>query len=391
VIQRVNDDIAWIEASGVGSDLTPLDNLVFKQTLIDIDRWNLSVQSGQLVEIGGEVVMGALGEFENLLLETGPNHLRLELANPSGVVVASGIDTLSHIATVTGTYELRVSANFEAGEYYVDYSISVPPLDEWKYDFGRPGGPIEPGFVGVALNNYSVANGYGWTGINGGQLWQGGAGSALDFDGVRMRRGTFQVDVPNGAYQVELFFGNQTGGNDLARYVVEGVTHFLNPIANTSFVTAATVTGNRFELLLDGFGGADIRAYLSGLRITEAISPFSFTGGGEGGGRQNDFTSSSFAPGGSSLKQAAGTLLRDGELQRNSSSPATGSAAGLIVSRQAVSDPVPDVMAFQPARVDQAFASDVAIHSRERGVRPVRPTARFDDLFTAAMQELIDN
>jgi hypothetical protein len=84
-------------------------------------------------------------------------------------------------------------------------------------------------------------------------------------------------------------------------------------------------------------------------------------------------------------------LLRDGELQRNSSSPATGSAAGLIVSRQAVSDPVPDVMAFQPARVDQAFASDVAIHSRERGVRPVRPTARFDDLFTAAMQELIDN
>ncbi len=391
VILRPGDDIAYIEASGVGTDVTPLDNLVFKRTLIDEDTYTLNVQAGQFIEITGYLPSDGSGEFHNLLAETGTNYLRLELVSPFGTVVATGSNSLQYLAAVPGTYQLIVSADFEEGEYFVAYGL--PSLIEWKFDFGPPIGPVEPGFTFVSFQPYNPTLGYGWTDLGPDtRTWITRTGTDLRRDGIRSILGTFAANVNNGLYEVELYFGNMTGNGDIARYELEGNSFVLNPARNSSFVTVVSVGDGRFDLTLDGFGGRAAYAFLSGLRITP-VFPFGGEGeeGGGGGGE-------SFGDGPPAFF-ASGSTLIEGVSEQNRKDPVSsgtlrdgGFHGARFRNSPHLSQSTPALARFNPLNVDRAV---VALQSLDRtgDHHPLDPTlmVRLDDHLAAAMERLLAN
>ncbi len=271
-IQRAANEIAYVEASGVGGDITPLDRLVFKQIAVDQDIYTIDLALSDTLDVTGYLPGGGIGQFTNLLGEGASNELRLELVDPSLVSVASGVDTLQHVATAAGTYQLIVSANNESGEYYVTHEID--PLIDFRFDINRYASPTEAGFIGVnRFSNYNAVDGYGWTLFGEGGTFVQSSGTDLERDGVYTKLSEFAVDVPAGDYEVELFFGNQQAAlPQQSVFTLEGSAFSISPPANSSFSRFITVTDGQFNLILDGNGGLPPHAELSGFRISEITS-----------------------------------------------------------------------------------------------------------------------
>ena len=123
-ISRPTADIAYIIAAGVGSDITPLDNLVFGRPGTD-DAYSVNLTAGQSVNVVATLPGAGPFQFDNQLDTPSGSALELELLDPVGTVVASGSTGLSHTASVDGSYVIRAFTTMAQGEYFLDLQTSL--------------------------------------------------------------------------------------------------------------------------------------------------------------------------------------------------------------------------------------------------------------------------
>ena len=124
-ITRASADIDYVIAAGLGSDITPLDNLMFG-VAGSTDVYTTTAIAGD--DLAFNAILPAAGPFlfENPLAGVGGSNLLMELVDPMGMVVASDSTSIAHTAGSSGQYELRVSAVDSRGEYYITTgSLSV--------------------------------------------------------------------------------------------------------------------------------------------------------------------------------------------------------------------------------------------------------------------------
>lgn len=137
-ITRPTADISYILAAGVGTDITPLDNLQFEVNGKH-DFYTTAVTAGQDVTFTAFLPSSGPYLFSNGLVgDDGSSDLVMDLIDPNGVVVASGVDSLSHVAATSGNYILEVSSAGGSGEYYI-FAGSLVDIDgdfndDGKYD-----------------------------------------------------------------------------------------------------------------------------------------------------------------------------------------------------------------------------------------------------------------
>jgi hypothetical protein len=93
-----------------------------------------------------------------------------------------------------------------------------------SFDFGPPGSPVAAGSVGVGLDLYTPARGYGWAGVEGlGVLDEGMPADPATRDLIYGRDGTFLVDLPNGTYTVTATIGHASFSHDDISIWAQGI------------------------------------------------------------------------------------------------------------------------------------------------------------------------
>ncbi len=184
-----------------------------------------------------------------------------------------------------GAEQFRMVLNSPVGMILGTSSVDATIADDDAFALGRPidfgtaTSPVQAGASGFSTNGYSAAVGMGWT-TGTGSLFsrEMTIGDDLTRDLVVAGRAEFQVDLPNGNYQVQAIFGevdyDASGINVYASYSsfglnLEGVVHsFTLPEGNNVTLTfSATVAdGNLSVRLVSGLN----RARISGLVVTSA-------------------------------------------------------------------------------------------------------------------------
>ncbi len=126
-ITRATPEIAYIIAAGVGTDITPLDNLNFSTGSADTDHYTVDLLAGEIISISGLLPGAGPFYFANGL-DQEESQLRIELIDPNGNSVAIDSSEIEHTAAVSGTWQIGVSANSSEGEYLIRHSINHLPV-----------------------------------------------------------------------------------------------------------------------------------------------------------------------------------------------------------------------------------------------------------------------
>ncbi len=274
-IARGTADIAYILAGGVGIHTTPLDNLVFEEFASDTDVYDIAnVVSGDRLEFQAYLPGEGPFEFNNRLILNGESQLSLALLDPTGEVVATGIEIIDYQATTDGTYQLEVSANSRSGEYYIDRDIHLAPT---RFDFGDAASPVLVDWTQADIDAYDADRGYGWIGLpRGMQTVEFSRGNALTGDGIQVASRTFVVDVQDGTYDIDFHFGFSLHADDV-RITIEDQAHVLTPQANQVSTFQTTVTDGQLTINMNGNFGVDSLLRLAGLEYRE-VTNFGFAG-----------------------------------------------------------------------------------------------------------------
>jgi Zn-dependent metalloprotease len=125
-IQRSNAEIAYVIAAGVGTDITPLDNLVVGSGVSenDIDVYEVDIANGQTAEFNLLRLGSDPGLFDTNL---DTSNTQISLYGPGGALIATDADTIVHSATQTGAYRIEVETlSPVAGTYYLHQSFDTP-------------------------------------------------------------------------------------------------------------------------------------------------------------------------------------------------------------------------------------------------------------------------
>ena len=136
-ISRQLPDISFVTVGGLSTDITLADNLRYGTTITA--NQNSGSTSGAIGLGGADTYLIAANiddtiEIEvatlevtptNISAELSPNDIQLQLRAPSGVIVASGTQSLSHSTTEVGDFELMVSIHPDAGEMGGAHMLSV--------------------------------------------------------------------------------------------------------------------------------------------------------------------------------------------------------------------------------------------------------------------------
>ena len=270
-ISRPQNDIAYVEAWGTHF----LDNLVFGSREIDQDLYTIDVNSPTRLDFS-TILPGAgpLGFHNGLDLPAGSD-LRMELLDPDGNVVATSTSDLIHDAIEIGTYQLRIYAETTYGEYILQSNPS--PIIPRFFDVTPEFGSIAEGFLGVATQPYLPERQFGWTDSTGLGIFELTRGNALTRDVAVMRSGTFVVDVPNGNYDVTVYFGNVRRRSPVS-VTIEGNEEIHTPLlgANIKKIYQASVDDGQLSLEFSGHASLGRRIRVVGFSIEEAPSKFDY-------------------------------------------------------------------------------------------------------------------
>lgn len=162
-----------------------------------------------------------------------------------------------------------------ANAHWVVNSIHVKTTFDLrlKFDFGTSSSPVEDGYVRVTPTTaYLPSTSYGWSDIT--DLWSRdrGAPDALRRDLVFSSSDrTFNVDIPNGQYQVTLIVGDQNYMHDKIDIYAEGVmvVDDLNVSAGTftEITFTVTVSDGQLNATFHDDGGADANWVINALTI----------------------------------------------------------------------------------------------------------------------------
>jgi fibronectin type 3 domain-containing protein len=141
------------------------------------------------------------------------------------------------------------------------------------FDFGAPGSPVAPGYVGVHHGTrYLSAAGYGWIEGAVGSRDRGGP-DPLTRDLVTTTGATFAVDLPNGAWDVTLMTGDAAAAHDEIGVLLEGAEAAVLSVARgqtQSRVFRTVVADGQLSVRIEDRGGADANAVLLALAVAPA-------------------------------------------------------------------------------------------------------------------------
>ena len=132
-ISRGSAEIAYVTAAGVGTDITPLDNLVYQKQGSD-DFYRLTASAGQMINLTATLPGAGPFLFENGLDTPNGSALRMELSDPNGNVVAMDDAAISYEATMAGDHQLRVFADEGGGEYFIQNGLGMIPSGDFNDD-----------------------------------------------------------------------------------------------------------------------------------------------------------------------------------------------------------------------------------------------------------------
>ncbi|MFD1887912.1 rhamnogalacturonan acetylesterase [Paenibacillus wenxiniae] len=194
-----------------------------------------------------------------------------------------------------------------AALYTVTPTSSAVAATGYKFDFGN--GAVQSGYMGVrAEDAYSAARGYGFN-TPASMRNVSASGSGVGSDAVQFvtygtkSTNTFNVDLPNGLYNVKVMLGNTSRSSVAA----EGVYQIINMTGNNAVDEfQIPVTDGQLNLLVtEGKAGAAFT--LSALEITQLSSnptthPTIYIGG--------DSTVANYYPLDSSVQGGWGQMLQ---------------------------------------------------------------------------------
>ncbi len=261
-------EIAYIVAAGLGGQRTPVDNLVVRTPFVDSDTYEITATIGEQLDFQAWLPGKGPGLIDNLLDTPAGSDLRMELFDPNGDSVASGIKIISHEATISGTWQLVVSASEESGEYYIGREIVRPT----RFDFGPESAPVMVDWLGVGTESYDVNEGYGWLGSRRNlAVYEFTRGNDLTGDGFRTVLSTFAIDVDDGTYDVDIHFGN-VFTFDSVRINVEGDLYEFTPQVNEVRTFNTTVSDGQMTLLFNGNFGDDSLIRVAAIEIREVAT-----------------------------------------------------------------------------------------------------------------------
>ncbi|MDB4623711.1 Ig-like domain-containing protein, partial [bacterium] len=126
-ISRPTAEIAYVIAAGKGTDITPLDNLVYQISDPDDDLYSITASAGDQFSLDAFLPGAGVYLFHNAIDDLSGSELRLEVRDPSGTLVASDSTSILHTAATSGDYEVRVYANAGLGEYFLEQWFNQAP------------------------------------------------------------------------------------------------------------------------------------------------------------------------------------------------------------------------------------------------------------------------
>lgn len=268
-ISRPSAEIAYVIASGYPSNVTPLDNLTFSVDIFDEDYYSLDVNAGATINLEAQIPGAGPFFFANRLTTTGNSSLKIELFDPSGAMVDMDTWSINHTATMSGTYEIKVSTDQFLGEYVLLNDVVDTTIDEpTGIDFGPEGSDLYNDYANVFDQPYDAKTGYGWQSVTGLTANLLGRGDELTRDRIQLRNGTFVIDVDNGTYNVDVVLGI-TRKLDSVQITVENEVDTFVP-ANGPYILRSftpTVTDGQLTIELDGAGGLVNTMPVSGIRL----------------------------------------------------------------------------------------------------------------------------
>lgn len=181
----------------------------------------------------------------------------------------------------TGTLEFQASSPLPADQWHhvaFTYDPGYTPIA--KFDFGTSSSPVLSGYTQVfAGTTYSATSGFGWLQSVEAKNRNGGlAPVALTRDLNHGSDMTFQVDLPNGEYNVTLTIGDETAAHDDIGIFLQGKS---NPVDTVSSLTGqfltktykVDVSDGMLLLNLKDLGGSSSDAVINGLTISLVETP----------------------------------------------------------------------------------------------------------------------
>jgi len=223
-ITRSTPEIAYIIAAGLGTDITPLDNLVFTNGQADTDHFSVELGLRDTLSIDAYLPGAGPNLFDNGLDQT-TSQLVVELIDPNGTTVVTDSQQLEHVAATAGTYVIKVSANSNEGEYLLRHSVqtaikvtgvaigdstnSRSVVDQLTLDFDNIVNPQAGAFELIQRESGQTVD-LNWTIDNSSGVSQ----VIVDFSGALVENGGSLVD---GNYQLNIdgtLLGGSVPGSD---------------------------------------------------------------------------------------------------------------------------------------------------------------------------------
>jgi beta-glucanase (GH16 family)/fibronectin type 3 domain-containing protein len=159
----------------------------------------------------------------------------------------------------------------------VSLASIAPTLFAAHFDFGPTGSPVAAGYTPFSTAAYSSSVGYGW--LPGANLWALDRGalagtSALTEDFIQTDSGgaTFEINVPDGVYNVTPTLGDALYGHDLQGIYLQGTQVDTITTAKDQFVSNTykiTVTNGQIQFTFKDLGGVDLYTTLDALDIVQ--------------------------------------------------------------------------------------------------------------------------
>lgn len=210
------------------------------------------------------------------------SHERIDVYCEGTLVVDDLYAEAGHFAEVTflaevsnDQLEIMFCDDGGANPHWVVNSIHVKTTFDLRleFDFGTDSSPVEDGCVRVTpATAYLPSTSYGWSHVT--NLWSRDRGTPdelkRDFVFSNVNH-TFNVDLPNGQYQVTLIVGDQSYMHDRIDIYTEGVlvADDLTVPAGTFIEVAFTVTVNdgQLNIAFHDDGGADANWVINSMII----------------------------------------------------------------------------------------------------------------------------
>ena len=187
-------------------------------------------------------------------------------------------------------FGLKIFAPSDNAELDIErHDVSIQDNDEFELgvpiDFATDTSSIDANAIGFQTQPYSAELGLGWENTVGLGIFDSPRGNDLVSDRAQVRAGTFLVDVPNGTYDVTIYFGQVRRKDPITLSFEDGpdIIETLTLGPNITRTFPVTVADGQLSINVQGPPGFDNRIRFGAIEINSVSSKGNiFDGGGKG-------------------------------------------------------------------------------------------------------------